>query len=236
MCFSVQVELDLKKLSHRFDAQINEKAFENFKRLESLDQNKYKYAYPEDQRIFSKIWTPIICSVEGQRQIRPMRYQLLPSFCQKEIYTRIDPQTGKEQEIKNTFNARLDSLEKRKAWLKPFGRFHAVLPIKKFYEWVPKRGHKAMISFFPEHEEFLLAPCLYDNWYSEDKQRIVQSFAIITDEPRKEILEMGHDRTPIALDEKNLDLWLNPYGQAKQDIYQTLYSPKHNHYNYEWMT
>lgn len=236
MCFSVQVELDLKKLSQRFDAQINEKAFENFKRLESLDSNKYKFAYPEDQRIFSKIWTPVICAVEGKRQIRPMRYQLLPSFCKNEIYNRVDPKSGKEVEVKNTFNARLDSLEKRKAWQKPYGRFHAVLPIKKFYEWVPRDGHKAMISFAPENDEFLLAPCLYDNWYSQDKQKIIQSFAIITDDPREEVEAMGHDRTPIALNEDNLDLWLNPQGHPISTIYQVLKSPKHDKYQYSWLS
>lgn len=231
MCFSVQVEIDLKKLAYRFDAKVNEKSFSNFHKLELENANKYKYAYPEDQRIFSKVWAPIICSVNGERQIRPMRYQLLPSFCPNELYTRIDSKTGKEQEVKNTFNARLDSLETARAWQKPFMRFHAMLPIKKFYEWVPKDGYKALVSFTPENSEYLLAPCLYDNWYSNDKQKIVQSFAIITDEPRPEVLAMGHDRTPIALNEEHLDIWLSPDKSNKFEILNLLKNPKHDQYS-----
>lgn len=234
MCFSVQVDIDLKKLSQRFDAKINEKSFDHFKRMEKLDPNKYKYVYEEDKRIFSKVWAPIICDVRGQREIRPMRYQLLPSFCTEDKYMRTDEKTGRQVEIKNTFNARLDSLMKARAWQKPFMRFHAMLPVKKFYEWVPRDGHKAMIEFFPEDEEYMLVPCLYDNWYSQDKTEIIQSFAIITDDPRPEIEQMGHDRTPINIDEENLAKWLNPENSELDDIINLLKSPKHPHYSHKW--
>ena len=106
MCFSVQVDIDLKRLAHRFDAQINEKSFDHFKQMEQQDSHQYKYVYPEDKRIFSKIWTPIICDVRGQREIRPMRYQMLPHFCETDKYMRLDENTGKQVEVKNTFNAK----------------------------------------------------------------------------------------------------------------------------------
>jgi putative SOS response-associated peptidase YedK len=235
MCFSVQVDIDLKKLAYRFDATINEAAFEHFKKLENEDSNKYKYVYPEDQRVFAKVWAPIICEVRGERQIRPMRYQLLPSFCKEERYMRTD-ESGKEMEVKNTFNARLDSLQTAKAWQKPFTRLHAMLPVKKFYEWVPRNGHKAMISFAPQDEEYMLVPCLYDNWYSEDKSKIIQSFAIITDEPRPEVLEMGHDRTPINLNELNLGKWLSPQNNDIQSMMTILKSPHHPQYLPNWVS
>jgi putative SOS response-associated peptidase YedK len=234
MCFSVQVDTDLKKLANRFDAKINEKSFDHFSRMEKMDPNKYKYVYEEDKRIFSKVWAPIICNVRGQREIRPMRYQLLPHFCPTDKYMRTDENTGKQIEIKNTFNARLDSLMKARAWQKPFMRFHAMLPVKKFYEWVPRNGHKALIEFFPEEQEYMLVPCLYDNWYSEDKTEIIQSFAIITDDPRPEIEQMGHDRTPISLNEENLQKWLNPTQSDLEDVINVLKSPNHAQYGHKW--
>jgi putative SOS response-associated peptidase YedK len=236
MCFSIQVDTDLKRLSQRFDAVINETAFEHYRKLENQDSQKYKYVYPEDQRVFSKVWTPIICEVRGVREIRPMRYQLLPHFCEEEIYTRMDEKTGKKVEVKNTFNARLDSLSTARAWQKPFMRFHAMLPVKKFYEWVPKGNFKGLISFYPENEDYMLIPCLYDNWYSQDKSKIIQSFAIITDEPRPEVLAMGHDRTPISLDEDKLDEWLRPHLSDQATIYQILQSPIHSSYKYQWLS
>jgi putative SOS response-associated peptidase YedK len=234
MCFSVQVEKDLKNLSRRFGAVVNDKAFENLETLDHNEPGKYKYVFDEDDRIYTKIWTPIICMVKGERQIRPMRYQLLPHFCKEEVYKRVNPETNREVEIKNTFNARLDSLESANAWKKPFMNFHALLPIKQFFEWVPKNGHKSIISFKPQNDEFLLAPCLYDNWFSEDKSKIIQSFAIITDDPRPEILEMGHDRTPISISESNINKWLSPQDHDRESIYSVLKNPKHDHYEHHW--
>ena len=234
MCFSVQVEKDLKNLSRRFDSVVNEKAFENLKALDHNEPGKYKYVFDEDDRIYTKIWAPIICMVKGERQIRPMRYQLLPHFCKEEVYKRVNPDTNREVEVKNTFNARLDSLESANAWKKPFMNFHALLPIKRFFEWVPKNGHKSIVSFKPQNDDFLLAPCLYDNWFSGDKSKIIQSFAIITDDPRPEVLEMGHDRTPISIAESNIDKWLSPQDHDKESIYSVLKTPKHDHYEHHW--
>jgi len=80
-----------------------------------------------------------------------------------------------------------------------------------------------------------LAPCLYDNWFSEDKKKIIQSFAIITDDPRPEVLELGHDRTPISLDESKIDQWLNPQNHDANLIYNLLKTPKHDFYEHKWM-
>lgn len=234
MCFSVQVDTDLKKLEERFDAKINEKSFDYFKRMQNLDTQRYRYVYEEDQRVFAKIWAPVICMVRGQRQIRPMRYQLLPSFCDTDKYMKTDEQSGRKTEIKSTYNARIDSLMHAMAWRKPFMRFHAVLPIKRFYEWVPRSGHKAMIGFYSETEQYILAPCLYDNWYSKDKTEIIQSFAIITDEAGMDVRAMGHHRSPINLSEKDMETWLNPEGHTQEQILNILKNPHKSHYLHQW--
>lgn len=48
--------------------------------------------------------------------------------------------------------------------------------------------------------------------YSRDRQSGHYGFAIITDEPRPEILAAGHDRMPICLAGAAIDKWLNPDG------------------------
>ena len=235
MCFSVQVNKDLKDLSYRFSAEINQKAFDNLDMLDKNEPGKYQYVNEQDDRIYAKIWAPIICSIKGQRQIRPMRYQLLPHFCDTERYMRLDTESQKEIEIKNTYNARLDRLRSTKAWRKPFMNFHAILPIKKFYEWVPRNGHKSMISFTPQHNEYILAPCIYDNWFSQDKKKIIQSFAIITEQSNPEVQDMGNPRSPISLIEDNTELWLNPSGKTEQQVYEVLNGGHRDSYSHKWM-
>jgi putative SOS response-associated peptidase YedK len=223
MSFSLQVEQDLKTLAHRFNAEINEKAFDNLKMLEANEPNRYRYVFDEDHRIYKEIWAPVICLVKGKREIRPMRYSLLPHF------------NKEEDKAKVLVDAELSNLETEKEWAKPFMKFHALLPIKKFYEWVPKNGHKSMISFFPKNDEYILVPCLYDNWFSTDKKKIIQSFALISDSARSEVKELGHDKTPIALDETKINAWLTPENYDKSVIYDILNTPRHDQYDHQWM-
>ena len=68
MCFSVQVDIDLKKLSQLYKADINEKAFDHFKSASKKDPKAYKYV-EDDGRIFTKIWSPIIIFHKGKREI-----------------------------------------------------------------------------------------------------------------------------------------------------------------------
>lgn len=233
MCFSVEVETDLTKLSKKFNASINTKAFNYLEELKNRSAKKYQYAKDIENRIYTKNWAPIICHVRGQTEIRPMRYQLLPSFCTTDKYTRINPRTGKIQEIKNTFNARLDSLNFARAWRKPFMSTHGIIAIKKFYEWVEKDGKKKLISF-QSNEGLQIVPCLYDTWYSQDKSLIIQSFAIITTDPAKEVLELGHDRTPINLKEEYIQKWIKPFESNDKNIFKILNDTKLVQYNHEW--
>lgn len=235
MCFSVEVETDLQKLSNIFAAQINQKAFEHFHHLQKEHPSQYKYAYPEDHRIYAKTWAPVICKVRGKLEIRPMRYQLLPYFSPTEKYTRKNPKTGRKVEIKGTYNARLESLMQARAWERPFLRQHAIVAIKQFFEWVEKDHQKKLISFNPRGESYLFAPCLYDTWYSPDKDKIIQSFAIITTTPAPEVLEMGHDRTPVNLKPENLKAWLSPEEHSKEEIMSILNHPRESYYQYHWV-
>lgn len=223
MCFSVQAEIDLKKMSQLYKAQINEKAFDHFKSFAQKDPKNYKFV-EEDGRIFTKIWAPLIIHHKGKREIRPMRYQLLPHFCETNKYTRINPKTNRSVEIKNTYNARMESLLSGKAWQKPFTNYHAILPTISFYEWVESEGNKLVLEFKPKTKEHMNIACLYDNWFGEDGE-IIQSFAIVTRNPEPEVLEAGHDRTPVNLSHEDLDKWLITENKQPNQFLELLDNP-----------
>lgn len=230
MCFSVMIERDLSKLAKLYQAEINEPAFEYFYERTQSHPDIYKMP-PEDGRVYAKSWAPVLTFVRGKREIRPMRYQLLPSFCEGLKYTRTNPKTGNEVEIKSTYNARLDSLMKAKAWQKPFMNFHGIVPVTSFFEWVDYQGKATQIEFTDQEQEILHIPCLYDNWYSQDKSLVIQSFAIITTDPTKEVLEKGHDRSPINLNIDQLQSWLDPKSQDKELILDILKEPLNNKFD-----
>jgi len=230
ICFSVQVDKDLKKLAKRFHAEISEKDFANLKDLQSYEKTaevetlkkqmglkrkaRSSLFKEADQygRIYPNSFAPVIVWEEGKRIIKPMRYRVRPERSGEEIPSQY-----------NVFNARLDSLEKRKTWKGLFLKKHALFPFVRFYEWVEdKEGKSRLISFHPEDREIMWAPALYDTWSSKDGKIHFDSFALITDDPPPEVAEQGHDRCPIFLNETLIDSWLNPANLTKDGAYKLL--------------
>ena len=209
MCFSVQVDKDIRKLSKAFSASVHEAAYQRFgefERLESkigqralLDKLGMKKSRlrktpivkkpKEDGIIYSNYFTNIITrSSNNGLQIEPMRYRVRPAGSQDEIPSRY-----------NVFNARLDALEKRETWRNIFGKNHGIVVISKFYEWVERNNQKKIVSFKPTDYDHMTVPCIWDEWISPDRDISFKSFAIITKDPPLDVLNAGHDRCPIFL-------------------------------------
>lgn len=165
----------------------------------------------EDGRIFPNYFAPVIVNKNGQRVIKLMRYRVRPTESPEEIPSQYA-----------VYNARLDSLEKRKTWEAIFLKNHGVIPFTNFYEWVEREGKKQLVTFKPKTRTFMHSPVIYDTWESKDKRIKFDSFAIITTDPNKEVEEQGHDRCPIFIRDKNIDHWLDPKNLSKNEAYKIL--------------
>ncbi len=199
MCFSLHVEKKLSRIAEVFDALSSKKDFASFGELKKKHPEVYM-APDEDSRIYPNYWAPIVVQERGHRIIKPMRYRIRPAGSQEEVPAKF-----------NLFNARLDALESRKTWRPLLAKRHCLIPIRGFYEWVKNEGLKKQIEFFaPEHELMGVAG-LYDLWQGENafgEKIVLPSFAVITNDPPREVEEMGHDRCPIVLRHECWDEWL----------------------------
>ena len=180
-------------------------------RLQDLDRDEPK---PRDTRI----WPRDYCSValvDGERLLRPMRYQCRMPGWTEEI----------EKQFAGTYNARRDKLET--SWKRLFGRQHAVMVVERFYESVDRDGKAVELEFVPRTQEPLLVPCL---WAYDERDQLY-SFAAITDDPEPEVAEAGHDRTIIDIKPEYVDAWLNPAGDLKkmQAIFDDRQHPYYEH-------
>lgn len=251
MCFSVAITNDIQDLSNRFKARIDTNSYADFvaqKEKETLldkknrkeifglkkatDQTLYKIS-GEDKRIYPGYFTHVLRSLKNERVFEPMRYRVRPKGSQEEIPSKF-----------NVFNARIDSLEIRKTWKPLFLKNHGLFAFNKFYEWVDflppgyereEKPLKRLISFFPKETDLMWAPCLWDEWTSPNGKFHFKSFAIITDEPPKEVLEMGHDRCPIFLDENFIDQWLDPSQLDRENVYELLKNKTKVTYDHQWV-
>jgi putative SOS response-associated peptidase YedK len=239
MCFSVEVHKELKKIAERFNAQVSDADGEQFETLKLRGQdtewtkrflnltrkpisNVFK-THDQDGRIYPGHFTHVM-TLEGKtRSLKPMRYRLRPKGSQTEIPSRF-----------NVFNARLDSLENKMTWQPLFMRQHGLLPFVRFFEWVEQDNKKRLISFRPDRSDIMWAPCLWDYWENKEEQAGFYSFALITDDPPREIYEKGHDRCPIFLKEELINEWLTPQNKTKSEVYRLLKHKQEVFYLHDW--
>ena len=164
---------------------------------------------PRDSRIFPGHYAPVMVVENGQRVVKPMRYQCRIAG---------KPATH-DARFPGTYNARRDSLD---AFWKPlFGYSHGVLVVNAFYENVSKaktegrmladgeEDENVVLEFRPRPSHDMLVACLWSHWSAPGEPDLL-SFAAITDEPPPEVAAAGHDRCIIALKPENLDAWLKP--------------------------
>jgi putative SOS response-associated peptidase YedK len=198
MCFSLQIDKNLKHLAQIYKAEIIASEFVKLKNLLASHPHLPFKIPGDDGRVYPHYFAPVIVSDQQKRIILPMRYRLRPQGSVEEIPAKY-----------NVFNARLDALHTRKTWKSLIGKNHGIVPVKKFFEWVPdEKGKSRLIAFYPKNYDSMAIPCLFDHFTAAKNEYDFYSFAVITTDPPADILAMGHDRCPIFLDEENSESWM----------------------------
>ena len=177
--------------------------------LRRLDDLRRTEPLERDSRIFPGYYAPLIVMEDGERVVKPMRYQCRvagkPAFY--------------DTKFPGTYNARRDSLEG--FWRTLFGYSHGLMIATAFYENVSRarlekrelgpgeRDENVVLEFRPRAVEDMFVACLWSRWQEEGEPDVL-SFAAITDEPPPEIAAVGHDRCIIPIKPGNVERWLCP--------------------------
>ena len=162
-----------------------------------------------DSRIYPGNYAPVIVMEDGQRIIKPMRYQCRPAG-KPAFY---------DEKYPGTYNGRRDNLEG--FWKGQFGHTHGIMVINAFYENVNLHRNEgcelrdgeevrnAVLEFKPRPTQNMLGACLWSRWSGPGEPDLL-SFAAITDEPPPEVSQAGHDRCVVPIQPDNINAWLNP--------------------------
>jgi putative SOS response-associated peptidase YedK len=170
---------------------------------------------PQSERIFPGVFAPLIVAHEGQRWIRPFRYQLRPSG---------EPESF-DRKFNGTYNVRRDRLHEVRWWRSLYGKSHGLLVMRRFYEHVEgPEGRSVILEFREEPELDLLVPCLYDR--NEEGPFSLDSFGLITDDPNPEVLAAGHDRTPIVIHQEAMEEWLDTRASVGTHVFDRVLAQK----------
>lgn len=173
----------------------------------TLDDSVFNLTW--DKHVFPYAKAPVITKYNNQNSLRLMSYSMVPYWSK----------TAKPKFI--TYNARLDRPSKQAdkleliyetpTWRLPFRSQRCIVPISGFFESCREGSHAGNIVKFSNQDEsdLLLAAGVYDRWTDHSTGEIIDSFAILTDDPVPFILEVGHDRQPVFLNLDNAYKWLD---------------------------
>ncbi|ACC76509.1 SOS response-associated peptidase family protein [Paraburkholderia caribensis] len=177
--------------------------------LRRLEDIKRTECESQDSRIFPGYYAPVLVVEDGQRVVKPVRYQC-----------RIAGKPASyDFKYPGTYNARMDSLAK--FWKPLFGYSHCLMIVDSFYENVARskmegravadgeKDENVVLEFRPNNGRQMLVACLWSRW-SAPGEPDLYSFAAVTDEPPPEVAAAGHDRCIIPIKPEHVDAWLNP--------------------------
>lgn len=198
------------------------------RRLDDLKRTELK---DRDSRIFPGTYALVMVMENGQRVIKPMRYQCRPAGKPKFYDTRFP----------GTYNARRDNLEG--FWKGLFGYSHGLMVVSAFYENVSRakmerrelldgeKDENVVLEFRPNTGGEMLVACLWSRWKAPGEPDLL-SFAAITDEPPSEVVAAGHDRCIVPIRRENVDAWLNPDPKNLGALHAILDDPDRPYYEH----
>lgn len=192
MCFSVQVEINLKKLALDYGARLSPK-------FESPHFKAQPSGFMKTDVL------PVLMSHEGLLRVEPMNWSLTPSW-------------ANEYPLKwNTYNARMERIYQgspQRIYEGPTFRdaFNSnkfcLVPIKSAIEacyWGEPAGK--IISFHEENNTNFMVAGLYDSWVDPKTGEIKNTCTLLTDVPYRYLFDHGHDRSIIVIDkDKQLEM------------------------------
>jgi putative SOS response-associated peptidase YedK len=135
----------------------------------------------------------VVQSREGVRQLRVLRWGLVPSWSKD------------AKGAARMINARSESVRDKPAFRKAFAARRCLVPADGYYEW--KQEGAAKQPWYLSTPDPLAMAGLYEYWKSPDGQWLSTCTVITTTAPD----ELGeiHDRSPLLVPREHWGLWLD---------------------------
>ncbi len=139
---------------------------------------------------------PVVRSREGSRELRELRWGLVPRWAR-------DPSMGAR-----LINARAETAAAKPSFREAFRSRRCLVPANGFFEWQKLPGGKQpWLVRFADRRPFALAG-LWERWTPPEGTPL-ETFTILTTEPNAVVAPL-HGRMPVILPPEAWDPWLDP--------------------------
>lgn len=187
MCFSVNVNLIREELENRYGATL-------------IDKDKYRPSYY--YHAFGLPEIPAVCSGSTDK-IKLLKWGLIPSW----VESRDDAEVVRYK----TFNARAETIDKKRSFSFSFSSKRCLIPVKGFFEWQHAGNEKIPWYIFSSENEILSLAGIYDVWTESSTGEIISTFSIITTVANDMMAEIHNSakRMPVILDKNDEKKWID---------------------------
>ncbi len=174
---------------------------------------------------------PSIVYSSQKRIIKDFKWGLVPHWAK-------DPKIGYRM-----INARAETVAEKPGFKKAFSAGRCLVVASGFFEWEKKEKEKHPVYIYLKDKNLMVMAGLHEMWISGE-EKILETCTIITTTSNT-LLEPIHNRMPVIIHEKDMDIWLNtanhpveevlsllkPYPSDKMNFHYVsslVNSPKHN--------
>jgi putative SOS response-associated peptidase YedK len=124
----------------------------------------------------------------------------------------------------NLINARAETVTEKASFREPIRKRRCLIPTNGFYEWKQENGSKQPYYIYPSEDELFTFAGIWDHWSDDDRNRSLNSCAILTTEAN-DTMKPIHDRMPVIISSEDHDDWLQPDKIDGESLKQILESP-----------
>lgn len=119
-----------------------------------------------------------------------------------------------------TINARIETIEEKPLYKKPFLEKHCIVPATGFFEWKKSAAKKIPYYIHPIKQPYFGFAGIYESWETSEGTNF-NSYSIITRNASKEMKSL-HDRMPIILKKKHYKEWVSMEKKDTKKLFDLL--------------
>jgi putative SOS response-associated peptidase YedK len=138
------------------------------------------------------------------REIQYMRWGLIPAFV-------TDPKA-----ISPMFNAKAETLAELRSFRDLIMASRCLILNEGFFENEKQGDERVQWKVSPAQEDYFYKAGLWTTWRNPNTLELVDSFTMITCDPKDTAFSKIHDRIPIIMTKAERRLWMNPQATKEQ--------------------
>ncbi len=164
----------------------------------------------------------LVITAQEPEFYQDMTFGLTPCWAKKKMYLFNARSEGKFNEANDPNYNHEKGIFSMPSFRDAIKNRRCIVPVDYFIEGSEKEKLNDPYLIRRKDREALVLAGIWDEWVDESTGEVMKSYAIVTSAASALMQEIKHHRSPLKLEDEEIDVWLNP-DSKKEDIEKILY-------------